>query len=80
MKSFLAKIRAQKTAILTVIEGQDFDFGKTSGFKTCKNFKKLKFKANGIIKIAVFETSKLSKVISRVVEKSLNFFCVNFTF
>ena len=53
VKSFLAKCRSQKTAILPVLKGQDFDVGKNSGMKMSKKFTKLKFKANVIVKIAV---------------------------
>ena len=59
VKSFLAKFRSRKTAISTALEGQDFDFGKNSGIKMCKNSTKSKFKADGFVKIAVFETPKL---------------------
>ena len=37
VKFFLAKFRSQKTAIFTVLEGQDFDFGKDSGLECAKN-------------------------------------------
>ena len=65
MKSILQNLRLKKTTILTVLEGQDFDVGKNLGFKRCKISKKSKLNADKIVKKAVFENSKLPKLISR---------------
>ena len=36
VKSILANFESQKTAFLTVLEGQDFDFGKIQAYKIAK--------------------------------------------
>ena len=51
MKSILAKVEVTKKAsILTVLEGQNFNFGKNSGLQNMKNATNSKFNANKIVK------------------------------
>ena len=54
VKSILVKFEYQKTAILTLLEGQDFNFDKNSVSNS-------KFYVNEIVKMAVFWDFKIAK-------------------
>ena len=55
----------QKTAVLTIFEALNFDFGKISHLKMSKVPKNVKFRAAEMVKMAVFGALKLQKLNSR---------------
>ena len=58
-----AKFEAQNQPFLTILEGQDFHFGKNSGYQKCKISQNQNSTSMELTKQLFFDNSKLQKVI-----------------